>query len=525
MDQLPLPQFSLSAELLVQLFPFHLALNHQLQIVQAGQALDRIYPHPLRGRLFADHFSINRPRMSISIEDFLKKRQSLFLLESRDLSLVLKGQMVDLLESEIFLFLCSPSAIDAQKLTDIGIQLKDFPLHDVTPDLVFLQQTTQMSVKQVENLNQQLITSQEQLKDALSIQEHLRFKAEKQARQLEQQLKELKETQIQLVQSEKMSTLGQMISGIVHEINNPLHFIHGNLDHCLNYVQDLLEACQILLKASPRAREWHEISHAHSSKSWLNESMLDQNIKDLNPEEQNTDCVHSFDATAALAGLDLENLAFALNDFPKVLQSMRIGSQRIREIVEGLRQFSRLDASALDWFDIHEGIDNTLMILRSRLAKAKVSSGIEIIKNYGNVPLVSCYGGQINQVFMNILANAIDALEDHNQACELPARSGPKREPPRIWIETVLTNPEWLRISIRDNGCGMPRDIQSKLFEPFFTTKSAHRGTGLGMSISYKIVTERHGGRLRCTSEPCKGTEFVIELPIEPAQLQGKSAV
>lgn len=520
MDQLPLPPFHLSAELLVQLFPFHLALNHQLQIVQVGQALDRIYPHPLRGRSFADHFSINRPRMSINIEDFLKKRQSLFLLESRDLSLVLKGQMVDLLESEIFLFLCSPSAIDAKKLTDVGIQLKDFPLHDVTPDLVFLQQTTQMSVKQVETLNQQLIASQEQLKDALSIQEHLRFKAEKQARQLEQQLKELKETQIQLVQAEKMSTLGQMISGIVHEINNPLHFIYGNLDHCLNYAQALLEACQILLKASPRAREWHEIFHANSSRSWLSEATLGSNFAD-----QTIDTEHSLDDAAALASLDLENLAFALDDFPKVLQSMRIGSQRIREIVEGLRQFSRLDASALDWFDIHEGIDNTLMILKSRLNKAKVSSNIEIIRNYGNVPPISCYGGQINQVFMNILANAIDALEDHNQACELPARSGTKRESPKIWIETALINSGWLRISIRDNGCGMPRDIQSKMFEPFFTTKSAHRGTGLGMSISYKIVTERHGGRLRCISEPCQGTEFVIELPIEPAQLQGKSAV
>ncbi|XGV86804.1 MAG: ATP-binding protein [Limnothrix sp. BL-A-16] len=520
MDQLPSPQFSLSAELLVQLFPFHLALNHQLQIVQVGQALDRIYPHPLKGRSFADHFSISRPRISMSVEAFLRKKQSLFLLESQNIPLVLKGQMVELLEPEIILFLCSPSAINAQKLTDIGIKLKDFPLHDVTPDLVFLQQTTQMSVKQVETLNQQLIASQEQLKDALSIQEHLRFKAEKQARQLEQQLKELKETQIQLVQAEKMSTLGQMISGIVHEINNPLHFIYGNLDHCLNYAQDLLEACQVLLKASPRAREWDELSRAKLSENWLSEAAFDQNSQSLDP-----DAGDSFDAAVALANLDLENLIFALDDFPKVLQSMQIGSQRIREIVEGLRQFSRLDASALDWFDIHEGIDNTLMILKSRLNKAKVTSGIEIIKNYGDVPLISCYGGQINQVFMNILANAIDALEDQNQACELPVRSGPKREPPKIWIETVLISSGWLRISIRDNGCGMPRDIQSRMFEPFFTTKSARRGTGLGMSISYKIVTERHGGRLRCISEPCQGTEFVIELPIEPAQLQGKSAV
>ncbi|MEB3118633.1 MAG: HAMP domain-containing sensor histidine kinase, partial [Limnothrix sp.] len=275
-----------------------------------------------------------------------------------------------------------------------------------------------------------------------------------------------------------------------------------------------------LLKASPRAREWHEISHASSSRSWLSEATLGSNT-----EDQAIDTEHSLDDAVALASLDLENLAFALDDFPKVLQSMRIGSQRIREIVEGLRQFSRLDASALDWFDIHEGIDNTLMILKSRLNKAKVSSNIEIIRNYGNVPPISCYGGQINQVFMNILANAIDALEDHNQACELPARSGTKRESPKIWIETALVNSGWLRISIRDNGCGMPRDIQSKMFEPFFTTKSAHRGTGLGMSISYKIVTERHGGRLRCISEPCQGTEFVIELPIEPAQVQGKSAV
>lgn len=504
-------QWSLPADLLVELFPFHIAFDRQLNIVQVGRSINQLYPTSLARQRLDDYFVINRPKVALSFEVIQKRLKSLFVLASRHGELMLKGQMTCLPDGNLMLFLCSPSVIDAQQLVDIGIHLRDFPLHDVTPDLIFLQRTTQMSVQQVEGLNQQLVASQEQLQDALKIQEHLRFKAEQQAKQLERQLKELKETQIQLVQAEKMSTLGQLLSGIVHEINNPLHCIHGNLDHCLEYTQELTQFCRFLIRRSGLDRECPELADDEADQF--------AHLQNLTPE-------------------DYQSLAFTLDDFPQVIRAMRVGTDRIREIVKGLRNFSRLDATALEEFDVHEGIDNTLMILKHRLTKTNLQKPIQVIKNYTKVPAIYCYFGQINQVLMNILANAIDALEDREQGrshCpeQFDRRAGtPRLTPhssdrdsnsdrhqPTIWIQTDLNHQGWLQIKIRDNAGGMPATVKERIFEPFFTTKPGARGTGLGMSISYQIVTERHGGCLLCDSQPDVGTEFTIELPINRSQL------
>lgn len=314
---------------------------------------------------------------------------------------------------------------------------------------------------------------------------------------LQTTLSELKQTQTQLVQSEKMSSLGQLVAGVAHEINNPVNFIHGNIYPASQYVQELLDLLELYQTHFPEAP----------------------------PEIEDK-----------IEEMDLE---FVAADLPKIIASMKVGADRIREIVHSLRTFSRLDEAEVKAVDIHEGIDSTLMILRSRLKTSYLRyegneycrPDIQIEKHYGDLPQVQCHAGQLNQVFMNIFSNAIDVLDEVAiaQGC---AASGNPHAPEmslptiRIATETVQydgagedsTEPvwqEWIRIRIADNGWGMPEEVRQRIFDPFFTTKPVGKGTGLGMSISYQIVTERHGGRLECISTPGQGTEFVIEIPAQ----------
>ncbi|MBD2605705.1 GAF domain-containing protein [Scytonema hofmannii FACHB-248] len=319
--------------------------------------------------------------------------------------------------------------------------------------------------------------------------------AKAQTEKLELALHELQLAQTQLIQSEKMSSLGQLIAGVAHEINNPVNFICGNFRYVAEYAKDLLHLLEQYQKFLPIA-----------------------------PPELESE----------LDNIDLE---FIMEDLPKLLDSMKVGTDRILEIVKSLKNFSRHDEAEMKAVNIHDGIDGTLMILHHRLKAATHPPGIEIVKDYAKLPLIECYPGQLNQVFMNILANAIDALEESmvnsqqsmvnnpellnidygtplQSTGATPANDWLLLTKPQITIRTEVLDKQWVVIRIADNGSGMKEDVIRRIYDPFFTTKEIGKGTGLGMAISYQIIVNRHQGFLKCRSRPGEGTEFWIQIPV-----------
>ena len=303
---------------------------------------------------------------------------------------------------------------------------------------------------------------------------HLQLQQMKQ--QLEQQVAErtqsleaamdkLKSSQIQLVQQEKMSALGNLVSGIAHEINNPIGFVRGNVKELKKNLKDVFEHLSLYQQETA--------------------------AEDIEEHAENID------------------LDFLLEDIPKMLNSMTVGCDRIRDISTSLRTFSREDQDTQTSFDLHKGIDSTLLILKHRLKSNDERPAIEVIKHYGELSQVQCFPGQLNQVFMNILANAIDALEECSQG---KSKDELKAVPNQITIKTAIVDKQ-AYIHIRDNGGGMPDTIKQRIFDHLYTTKEVGRGTGLGLAIAQQIVVEKHGGRLTVQSELGQGTEFCIQLP------------
>ena len=289
---------------------------------------------------------------------------------------------------------------------------------------------------------------------------------ESKASALKEALFELQQTQVQIVQSEKMSSLGQLVAGVAHEINNPVNFIHANLEPINEYTSDVL---------SLLARYQQE----HTAPSVELEAQAEE--------------------------VDID---FIKEDMPKVIQSMQVGTNRIRQIVLSLRNFSRSDQQGLKAVDIHEGIESTLLILQHRLKDGAGRLPVEIHRQYGTLPLVECYPGQLNQVFMNLLANSIDAIDD-----SVKKTDGSRGEITLRTSTFTREGQDWIEISISDTGDGIPEEIQSRIFDAFYTTKPVGKGTGMGLSISHTIISKKHGGVLFCQSSRGEGTEFVIQIP------------
>jgi two-component system, NtrC family, sensor kinase len=461
------PHLSLPPHFVATAFPFHFVFNRNHEVIQAGEVLQRVNLGVLVGSRVDQHFQISRPKISVEFEAIKKQTRSLFLLESVHNKMQLKGQMMYLEEEDVIFFLGSPWITETSSLAPLGLKLKDFAIHDPIVDFLFLLQAQHTALAETKKLTDELTKQRSQLRSALHIKENLAEIAEAQAHRLEKALKELQQTQTQLIQTEKMSSLGQLVAGVAHEINNPVNFIHGNVKYATEYTKDLLRLLKLYQETYPE------------STPELNKFMKEIEIE------------------------------FLLNDFPKILNSMHVGTDRIREIVLSLRNFSRLDESEMKSVDIHEGLESTLLILRNRFSSSN-SSEFEIIKNYGNLPVVNCYAGQLNQVFMNLINNAIDALDEYNQNRSLEDITN---KPGQITITTEVSTHDSLVIRIADNGAGIPESVQARLFDPFFTTKPVGKGTGLGLSISYQIIVEKHQGKLTCISQVGKGTEFKVEIP------------
>ncbi|MGB7444143.1 MAG: CBS domain-containing protein [Coleofasciculaceae cyanobacterium] len=349
-----------------------------------------------------------------------------------------------------------------------------------------LQEKVKERTIQLTRTNEQLrqdILERQRVEEALRQSE---AQSRKQATQLKLALGKLNAYQAQLIQTEKMSSLGQLVAGIAHEINNPINFIQGNIAYTGQYVQDLMHLLQLYEQHCPQSMP------------------------------------------VILTAAEEIDLNFLKKDLPKVLKSMRRGADRIRDLVLSLRNFSRLDESEMKSVSLHEGLDNTLLILQNQLKAMPARREIRVIKEYSNLPPVECYAGQLNQVFMNLLTNAIDALEELRRDDDQTASNNSVSTTlPSIIIGTgikqvsdndsFLTSPGeavYALIKIKDNGCGMTEAVHRRLFDPFFTTKSVGQGTGLGLLISYQIVVEKHGGQIYCISSPGQGTEFVIEIPV-----------
>ena len=306
------------------------------------------------------------------------------------------------------------------------------------------------------------------------------------AKKLEYTLKELQQAQVQVVQSEKMSSLGQLVAGVAHEINNPVNFIHANLEPVREYATDLLK-----LVSSYR-------SHYPTP------------APDLQTEIEEAD------------------LAFIQEDLPKVLSSMKTGTSRIRQIVLSLRNFSRLDEIGLKTVDLREGIESTLLILQHRLKAKPDCKAIEVLCEFAPLPPVECYPGPLNQVLMNLFSNAIDAIDEADDAAddESEAKDGvPTKGCLKVTTRGLdVAGEPWVEIAIADTGNGIPPKIQGQIFDTFFTTKPVGQGTGMGLSISYSIITDKHNGSLTFTSNPGEGSEFVIQLPMTQPETLGTSS-
>lgn len=379
------------------------------------------------------------------------------------------------------------SVIFMTALSDIGDKVKGFNLGAVDyitkpfeQKEVLARVNLHLTLRSLtKTLAQQNLLLKQEIEDRLAAEaalhqlaQELEKRVEERTAELSQALDNLKKAQVQIVQSEKMACLGQLVAGVAHEINNPVCCISNNIPIAKEYIADLIGMIRL--------------------------------------------CQHSVTSTSEFEDKSLEiELDFIVEDLPKIIDSMAVGTERLYNLSLSLRNFSRLDKSALTPVNIHDGLDSTLLILGHRLKAKGTFPEIAVIKEYGELPLVECYPGQIYQVFMNILANGIDALEEYTISCSLCGENKQSNHTPQIRICTEMLQGDRVVIRIADNGVGITEEVMQHLFTPMFTTKSVGKGTGLGLSISREIVEEKHGGKLTCISSPEGWVEFVIELPIQ----------
>jgi two-component system, NtrC family, sensor kinase len=322
----------------------------------------------------------------------------------------------------------------------------------------------------IRRLQQDLATQNTALQAEIEARKEIESELRQKRDRLEQALSDLNRAQVQMIQTEKMSSLGQLVAGITHEINNPINFIQGNLLHTANYTTQILNLLQHYQKNYPQP-------------------------------------------PAELQSLATEiDLEFLRADLPKILASMEAGTNRIVAIVQSLQVFSRMDEADLQIIDLHDGIKSALLLLQHRFTEKVTRAAIHLHQNYSPLPKVECHAGQLNQVFMHLLSNAVDAIDDAWAKYPAP-QTQDTLQPPSITITTESLGNDRISVTIQDSGLGIPETVRSRIFDPFFTTKPIGYGTGLGLSTSYQIIQVQHGGQLR-ESRQNGYTQFIVEIPL-----------
>jgi two-component system, NtrC family, sensor kinase len=423
---------------------------------------------PFSGTLFGQ---TNRHGLAIAILDVEELHQHAWQTFSTSTLTLLIGMSVILALMTLMIqrLVLHPLQRLNKAITD-SQSIDHFVMPSGLPDneIQFLAYTIQAAAARVEAYQQleQEVAQRKQAETALVESE---AQLRQQAQDLEKAIQDLQQAQMQIIQNEKMSALGNLVAGVAHEINNPVGFLKGSLSNATEYIQDLLNHLHYYQKAYPKPPS---------------------NIQD-----------HA-------EAIDLEFLA---EDISKLITSMKGATDRVQDISTSLRTFSRSDTEHPVEFNLHEGLESTLLILKYRLKANSQRPAIEIVRSYDNIPAVTCFAGQLNQVFMNMLANAIDALEESNQGKNYEYL---KQHPNQITITTGLTEDKKLvTIRIRDNGIGITEDVKHKIFDHLFTTKKVGKGTGLGLAIAHQVITDKHHGQLNCVSSPGNGTEFIIQIP------------
>lgn len=339
-------------------------------------------------------------------------------------------------------------------------------IQDLEKTIRILRKKLQRSEKERHQIELDIEAKEFLLKNVIEKLEFSQENLKKQSQELTQTLQDMQDMQLQLIQVEKMSALGQIVAGIAHELNNPLSFVYGNLDHAKEYTQSFLSLLMLYQKHYP------------------------------------------FPNSEILAAMEEMEFDFIKDDIEEVLQSMMTGAERIQSIVQSLQTFSRLNESEFKQIDLHEAIESTLTVLQTRFRAQNGRPEVFIHKDYGDLPPLKCYAGQLNQVFMSILNNAIDAIEQRVSEAENQTDQG------LILIKSNVQPDQKIEILFQDNGVGIAPELINRVFDPFFTTKAVGKGTGLGMAIAHQIITQQHGGTLICTSELGQGTIFKLTLPL-----------
>ena len=495
----------LSPDQFAQAFPFHFVLNREMELTQIGGSLAKLMPHVLQGANLAEHFQILRPHLELSFESIVKKQKSLYVIESRSTGFQLKGQMMHRADQGVIFFIGSLWITEMEQLKQYGLKLKDFAIHEPATDFLFLLQSKNTMLSETKAFSESLRQRKIELEDAIrSVEEKNDY--------LNETLSRLKATQTQLVQSEKMAALGQLIAGIAHEINTPLGAIRSSIETIISFLDtDFLAFPDFFKQLSPDQRtqfvklimkatqsHWISAKERRRKRRHLAECLAEMGVTEADEISETLADLNIFEAYEDFMALIQDHRSASILDIAYKVASVRhcsttiqSATDRAAKVVSALKKYSHTDQfGTKQHTNLETDIENILTLYRNHL-----KFGVEVVRHYESVPPLLCFADELNQVWTNLIHNALQAMEYKGVIT--------------IHLEAQT---EQICVKICDTGRGILPEHLPKIFSPFFTTKPPGEGSGLGLDIVKKIV-EKHQGEIHVSSEP-GSTQFTVLLPI-----------